>query len=102
MGPRSSIRPGWSSQGGHPGGTGIMQCSRAFSGRQVGTVLAALVALAVVPVGAHAASTTLTVHARRAPYNVSAWASATTNGDGIRKAIADVAAAGGGTVVLPL
>ena len=41
--------------------------SSAFSGRQVGTVLAALLALAVIPVGAHGAPTTLVVHARLAP-----------------------------------
>ena len=45
--------------------------------------------------------TPVTVNVGLAPYNVSASASATTNGTGIRKAIADVAAAGGGTVVLP-
>lgn len=75
--------------------------SSARTGRQVGIVLAALVALSLAPVGANASGTTFTVYAGRAPYNVSAWASATTNGDGIRKAIATVTAAGGGTVVLP-
>ncbi|MCU1279681.1 MAG: hypothetical protein JWM53_3227, partial [bacterium] len=75
--------------------------SNAFTGRQVVGIVAALVALSFVQVGAGAAGRTVTVYAGGGPYNVSPSASPSTNAAGIRKAIADVGAVGGGTVVLP-